>query len=393
MRVLNKTILIFVCLVSVLGPVAHPVHGQDAPSFVYTNDDTYWGSNTVSALRINAGGALTAVPGSPFSTGGIGYGGGSVAATRVVVSGKFLYASNTVSNSVAGFVISTADGSLTPIAGMPFSTGGVAGQSISLAATPNGAFLMAGHGYSGSMNITVFRINQTTGVLTTVSGSPFPAEGFVGAIKITPNGKFLAAALTYLNGIAMFGIGANGELTPVSGSPFAATFPAGLDINCQGNLLFAGEPNVGATIVHVLRIDASGSLAPISGSPFTFSGVGSNSNVAVLGPLDNLLFVSNQYTDTVTVLNIAPNGGLTLVPGVPFKVFGNGAPSGVATNPNGTLLYVTNRNKLISAMSVSATGNLTPVSGSPYIVGNTGSYAQSLAVYPQRRCSGAGQDR
>ena len=41
-------------------------------SFVYTNNDQV--ANSVSAFSIGSNGALTAVPGSPFATGGAGLG-------------------------------------------------------------------------------------------------------------------------------------------------------------------------------------------------------------------------------------------------------------------------------------------------------------------------------
>src|SRR5262249_28266398 len=132
-----------ICVLSLVLPSTSVV-AQDLPSFVYTNDDPA-GPNTVSALRVNAGGALTSVAGSPFSTGGTGVGGGYfMAATRIIVVGKHLYVSNAgAGGSVSGFSINATTGALTLVPGSPFPVN-VGGDTISLAATPAGTYLIAG---------------------------------------------------------------------------------------------------------------------------------------------------------------------------------------------------------------------------------------------------------
>jgi hypothetical protein len=104
--------------------IAAPIFAQDAvpdfPSFVYTNDDSV--GNTVSGFLVLAGGSLTAIPGSPFSTGGIGTGtNGLYASNKIASAGKFLYVSNGGGMpGVSGFVINATTGALTLISGSPF---------------------------------------------------------------------------------------------------------------------------------------------------------------------------------------------------------------------------------------------------------------------------------
>ena len=57
----------------------------------------------------------------------------------------------------------------------------------------------------------------------------------------------------------------------------------------------------------MFNIGLSGLLSRIAGSPFTGPGV--NSNVAVLSPKDDLLFVSSQSSSTVTVISIQAAAG------------------------------------------------------------------------------------
>ena len=145
-----------------------------AQSFVYTNDDVF-PSNTVSGFSVASNGTLTKVAGSPFATGGVGNQSGFDASNRIksTIAGNFLFVSNTVSNDVSVFSINASTGTLNLVAGSPFATGGSGDFfGIALSPTPNGMFLMAAN--SGSNNLTVFSI-ATSGALTPIVGSPFPA--------------------------------------------------------------------------------------------------------------------------------------------------------------------------------------------------------------------------
>ena len=347
----------------------------------------------MSAFRVGADGSLIELPGSPFTTGGHGCDGGFYASNRITVSprGNFLYASNTDSNDVSAFSIDLSSGNLTAVPGSPFplnSPGSMCSvftfvMGISLAATPDGRFLMAGSPWSET--ITAFRIGAD-GSLTAVPGSPFFAGGTPIGLKVSPNGKFLAAGL--LGSVAMFGIAPDGSLTLVPGSPFSDSGvgrAAGVDVNCKSDLLFAGEANNGNTIVDVFRIGPTGALTPIAGSPFV-AGVGDNSNVPLLSPDDRLLFVSNQNRPSVTVFSVTPDGTLALVPGSPFAVGGGYSARGMATNPSGTLLFTANDIDLVGVLTVASDGILTPTPGPPLSTGEPYSYLTSLAAFPSKAC-------
>jgi len=356
-------------------------------TFVYTNDDR--SPNSVSAFSVAANGALTPVPGSPFLTGGSGLGFGLFASNRITTAivKDFLYAANSGSNNVSAFSINPATGVLTAVPGSPFPTGGsAAGLGMSLTTTPNDQFLIAAN--AGSVNITVYSI-AANGALTAVAGSPFDAGpgGSPAGIKVTPDGKFLAVARVANNSVSMYSISSAGGLTPVPGAPFLAGgtgTATGIDCNCSSNNLFVGEANFGSTIVSVQSIAANGALSPIPGSPFI--GPGSNSNVVVLSPDDSKLFVSNQESSSVTAFNVAASGALTLVPGSPFPAPGSFRPSGMATDQSGKFLYVAAFNNEISGFSVAANGALSPIPGSPFIVFPDSFGLLSLAVFPAKSC-------
>jgi len=366
------------------------VHAVD--QFVYTNNDIQ-GTNKVLGFRVGADGSLSEIAGSPFPTAGSGDDGLSFfASNRIVVSasGKFLYASNSGSNDVSAFSIDPSSGNLTPVPGSPFplDSSGPSSGGISLAVTPDGRFLMAGNPLAE--RITSFSIGAD-GALTAMRGSPFFAGGQPAGMKASPNGKFLAVAL--LGGVAMFGIAPDGSLAAVPGSPFGqggVGAAAGVDMNCRGNVLFAGEANASRiTIVDVFSIAPDGVLVPITGSPFVAE-AGANSNVPLLSPDERLLFVSNQEaitlpssTSTVTAFNVAADGTLTLIPGSPFPA--GGFPSGMATNPAGTLLFTAN-DQAVGVLSIGINGTLTPVPGSPFSAAQPFSSVKSLAAFPSKTC-------
>ena len=353
--------------------------------YVYTNNNDQ-GPNTISAFSVDANGALTPIAGSPFATGGSGIGGGFFAANRVTIgtAGKFLFAANEQTNNVSVFSIDPATGALTLVLGSPFPTGGASGSGISLGVTPDNQFLFASS--SGSNTITVFSV-ATNGTLTPISGSPFAAGGVPDGIKVSPDGRFLAVALISNDAVAIFSIASNGALTAVPGSPFPAAAlgsVAGVDINCAGSLLFGGEANLTGTNIDVFSMGSNGALTPIAGSPFNNLGTGVNSNVVVLSPSDEHLFVSNQVSDTISVFNVASDGSLSLVSGSPVAAPG-GPPAMMATNQAGTLLYVSQDNGAVSVFTIAADGSLSPVPGSPFFIGMPS--VAGVAAFPSKNCS------
>lgn len=350
--------------------------------FVYTNDDVA-GPNTVSGFRVESDGTLVPVPGSPFLTGGTGSRGGFFASNRVAVFANrdLLFASNSGSNDVSVFRVDRLTGALIPVAGSPFPSGGAAGLGISLAATPDGRFVIAAN--AGTRNLMVFTV-AATGALRPIqsrSGLPDAPDG----IKISPDGHLLAVAYPEANLIEMYVIGRNGELTPAEGSPFVATRSAGLDINCTSDRLFVAEA-VPGTSVDVFSISRGGTLIPLVGSPFVFNS-GSIGNVALLNPADDILFVSNQDTATVTTVRVDRDGALTLVPGSPFPVGATAFdPAGMATDRSGRFLYVADFVNEVGVFIVDPSGSLLAVPGSPFRTMRTGGLL-SLAAFPPKSCA------
>lgn len=358
-------------------------------NFVYTNNNQ--DPNTVSAFSVAANGALTPVPGSPFSTGGRGSVAGLFAVNRAAVSGNFLFVPNATSNDISVFSIDPATGVLAAVPGSPFATGNTPlfpgnANGIAVAATPDGRFLMAASNFSS--NVAVFSIGSN-GALTPIAGSPFATQGNTNAIRISPDGKFLAVTKSNSftiapNKLEMFSIASDGSLTSLSGLQAAA--PAGIDIDCSSSFLYTAEANLSGTIVDAYSIGSDGTLTALPGSPFSPAS-GRNSNVALLSPDGKTMFVSNQSSSTVTALSVAPDGTLSLMPGSPFLMTGSVAfPAGMATSKDGSLLYVADSNPAISVFQVGTGGSLAEAPGSPFPTGGV-SGLRSLTAFPPMTCA------
>ena len=388
--------------------------GVAAQNFVYTNNYLAAG-NSISAFSVDdvslcAPGTTTLpcqISGSPFLTGGRGTASAAYSPNRIVVVNDFLFASNSGSNTVSAFTIDPSTGFLTPVAGSPFATNGIdaSPSGISLAATPHGTYLYAGStGFDLNFNlgtITVFSINQTTGALTMVPISrdftnPFPAGGPMSSMKVTPDGKFLAVALSQSNEVAMFSIQSGGTLMTVSGSPFGAnvgdigTHIAGIDINCASDQLFAGR---NGPEIDVFDIATTGTLSEPDGpfstlDPVTGTGPSSNQVVVLSHPDDSMLFSSDQI-NSVTAFGV-PGGSLT-VPGTTVSAGADAiSPGGLTVSQNGAFLYAADTAIFELGFGGISTFDLVtspPISSIPPIASTELiSQLHSLAAYPANAC-------
>jgi 6-phosphogluconolactonase len=354
--------------------------------------------------RIAPNGALQSLKGSPFTLDA----GSTIAFTP---NGQFAY-----SNLGGEFSLNTTTGALTQ-----FGTAGTNGDNDDVAITPSGAFVYI-LGY-GDKSVSAFAVDQTSGALTEISGSPFPTGGSDALYSeaISPNGQFLFVT-TYMTGNSgftnVFSINAStGALTQVSGSPFAS--PGGNTVvDSTGQFLYVAGENLAAYSIN----STTGFLTPLPGSPYslpapanaftfdptgkflyvslvataTYAGVpgivtyslnsstGALTQIAANGSYGNEVealgfvtgakavvytpryaYATNQASKSISEWKITDStGALTAVAGSPLSD-ANG-PQLVAATPSGAFVYTANNNNSISEYAVTATtGALTLVNGSP----------------------------
>lgn len=262
----------------------------------------------------------------------------TVNAVIVASAGKFLYVNDKnpqqpAGNTISAFSINQTTGALTPIAGSPFLTG-----SLSLTG-----------GYFGSNRIAVS-----------------PARNLLFA---TNQGTVTPVAAGGDNTISVFSINpATGALTPVAGSPFAnqagAKMGSGgmVTVNNAGTLLFVGNDNTGN--ISVFSIAASGTLTAVPGSPFA-NGLGLTTikkgvNGLNLSADETQLTVGTSSAGRVIVrFNIAGNGVLTPNVGNPFPYFGAivASPTSVTSNTAGIEVVAGTGGRLESFINNTSTGS------------------------------------
>lgn len=134
------------------------------------------GSSGVYAFSIQSGtGTLTPVAGSPFAAAAPSSPGYSQAATLMQVdqTNHFLYVST--SSGIFGYAINQTSGRLTAIAGSPFG-GSQVPDSWAIVITPTNSYLYQLQSQN-SGNLYGYSIDQTSGALSPLSGSPFSSGG------------------------------------------------------------------------------------------------------------------------------------------------------------------------------------------------------------------------
>ena len=376
--------------------------------FIYTNNSNCCEeNNTISAFKVGAGGTLTQIPGSPFTTGGRSL--SRAFPDSIVVSGNFLFAVNTKTNNISAFVINSQTGALAPVPGSPFPTNGmIRDQSLSiggrsLQVSPDRRFLFATNQGSenipGSRNVVVYSIG-VNGSLTQIAGSPFPLDGVPVSMKISPDGRFLAIPIARLGEnffrISMFSIDTNGRLAPVPGSPFA-TGPNRLiydiDINCGSNLLFVGGEDIltidggfaAQSVMDVFNISSSGVLTRAANAPFVNTSGVAYTDI-LLSRSDHFLFAVSFSINSISAFSVGSDGTLSISQGPQF--LGDlPLPEEMTTNQRDTLLFTANISpSSIAVYQIGATGILTPVVGSPFNTGQGSGLTGSLAIFPAKTC-------
>jgi 6-phosphogluconolactonase len=213
------------------------------------------------------------------------------------------------------------------------------------------------------------------GALTPVSGSPFAAGKDPASVAVDPTAKFAYVVNEDIPGsVSAYSIGANGALTPVPGSPFAAgNEPESVAVDPRAKFVYVA--NEQDNTVSAYKIGANGALTAISGSPFA-AGPGSDS--VVIDPTGKFAYVANSFGNSVSAYSIDAKGALTPVTGSPFAAGSESVR--VTVDPTGKFAYVANLGgNTVSAYSIGSNGALTPLTGSPFAAGGG---TESVTVDP-----------
>jgi len=297
------------CVVAVLllGSVG-TAHAQLNLVYVDTNIGTTANMNTVAAFSNDGSGNLTALAGSPYLTGGTGVvaanSGAYDADQEIIVnpSGTLLLAVNGHSNTVASFTINS-DGTLTTVAGSPFSTDGRDPASLGLFSDffPGGVSLL-----------TVVDKDADPRQPTTSGGVPRYNN-----YKVSSTG-----VITPLLGTAIY--------LPTGTNPSQAMTDASAKLEFTDEFMAGPGTITARTVLKGGRMTAVSSVASPDGELFLGE---------VMHPTQNIIYVTMPATSGLVVLTFDTTGNLTLADTVANA--GN-TICWLAINEAGTVLYTGN---------------------------------------------------
>jgi 6-phosphogluconolactonase (cycloisomerase 2 family) len=329
----------------------HGPHGSRVIGHVYVNDNTA-GTNTIAGFDRHADGSLTATPGSPFAVGGSGAGhaDGSQGSLQLSSDRRYLLAVDAGSNQISVLQIGH-DGSLQPVQGSPFGSGGV--NPVSIAVDHDLVYVAnAGPGASlGDTNYTGFRLDPH-GRLTPIPGSTYvlPNDSEPGQVLFNRDGRKLAGTRIKSSQIDSFTVGKDGRLTKAPGSPYDAQAfspPQGYGqfgsefSPVRPDQLFVSDAHTAAGgaapgLVSSFIDSTNGSLTPV-GAPVGDGGLGAC--WVEISRNGRFIFVVNTGSANVSSYSIGHGGTLTFLQNTGPGELGGGAQD-ARLSPDGKTLWV-----------------------------------------------------
>jgi 6-phosphogluconolactonase (cycloisomerase 2 family) len=275
-------------------------------------------------------------------------------------SQRFVYAPNGNDNDIWAFTVNETTGALTAVSGSPFPAGTV---PYFVAVDPSGRFVYVTNYTSGDISqYTITQSGPAAGALTAIAasvpvGGASPAEPR--AIAVDPTGRFAYTANYGNSTVSAFAINqTTGALTAIGSPVPSGTTPYYLVVDPTGSFVYVAD-NTGIKI-YIYAIDpTTGALTATGASPVTIA-AGAGPTAMAVDPLDGFLYVGDA-SNTVYSYAITPaTGALTQ-----SSTVGTGAaPRGITVDPESGIIYVSENNDTVSTFS-QAGGVLTALTA-PY---------------------------
>lgn len=284
-----------------------PISVAFSPQFVvgnYLAAVVNFTSNNLSVYNVNpTTGFFDPVTGSPFLTGTTPV---SVAFSPIISDNLFVAVVNFNDNTVETYAVDPGSGVLLP---PQIFAAGTAPSSVAFSSVLNGNTAFVAVTNFGDASISIYRMDPT-GSLS--PAQTFPTGNNPNGVAFSPviNGKLYAAVTSMVdNTVSLYLVDqTTGALTQVSGSPFSTgSAPFGVAFSPLANgILLLAVPNGGDNTISVYLVDATtDSLTPVDGSPFA-SGVAPE-GIAFSPLISGKLFAAanNMGDNTVSVYQVA----------------------------------------------------------------------------------------
>jgi 6-phosphogluconolactonase (cycloisomerase 2 family) len=221
--------------------------------FLYVDDQV----NSVYPYALGAG--------SPSAGAPVSIGSGSPVPVLDLVSpnGRRLYVLSLTGLEVSGFAIA-GDGTLTPLPGSPYPV--TVSMPESMVMTPDGAHVYVA-GFTTADKLEGFNVTGD-GSLSALTVSPYTLGNSTNGMRITPDGAYLYASnIDTTTPLSIFALHSDGTLSAIT----PPTPPPGLSpgapraISRDGQRLYLAE-NDGTILGYTIAAD--GTLTPLTGSPY-----------------------------------------------------------------------------------------------------------------------------
>ena len=259
------------------------------------------GSNDVSSFAVD-GGSLTLI--DRASSGG-------TRPVSVSVSNGFVYALNTVSNTV-GVIAMGPDGSLTALPSLTKALAAGANGAAEVRANRTGDLLVVSERVSNRLETFAIANDGSLGnpVITPAAGStPFGFD-FTTRGEVVVSEAATGSASSYV-------ANADGSLSVVSAAaPTLQRAPCWLIVSNSGR--FAYTANAGSATVTGFAIDAHGALTRLTDTGLSGDlGAGSQPLDLDMSRNGNFLYVFKNGTGTIGAFSVGGDGSLTPLPDTP----------------------------------------------------------------------------
>jgi 6-phosphogluconolactonase (cycloisomerase 2 family) len=229
-----------------------------------------------------------------------------------------------------------------------------------------------------SSSLSAFTFDPPTGDAREAAGSPYPtSSGLPAATGLTalPGDGFLYVTNSSLSNIEGFAVSATGTLTSV-GSPFlTGAGPNPVTFDNAGHFGYVSNQTGSSIFVYGVN-STTGALTEIQANRVA---TGVSPSAVSLTADGKFAYVLNGAASISAFSVNASGGALTAIAGSPFAVpvVAGGGANPLQTlifNPNGKSLYIksdggTGTGSLAAFSIDSATGALSPLSGSPFTLG------------------------
>lgn len=359
-----------------------------ADRYVYVSNGFPAGSNDVSALHINSDGSLTPVSGSPYPTGGT-----ITEGLAITPDAQHVYVAEFGTNGVTGFNV-RADGGLSAAPSSPFSP---AASALGVVPSPDGQHLWVWNHNADTIGSWTISSDGSLSQIG-VSPTPIPASQhnpFAGSADpdgralYVPNENATPVGGVETNTVTAYSVGSDGSLGAHQGiqsgnASAGGSNPFGSGITPDGEFFYASNPEDGANgTLSGYSVSPGGFLTALPGFPKNVAPGNHPLNIAI-SPDGQHLYVATRISNTVNAYNIGSDGSLSSIAGSPFATGGTNGKA-LAFTPDGTRLYVSNNGSdNVSGFNVASDGSLTLIPGSPWPTGGTDPDLESIAITPNQ---------